>query len=479
MNVLIVDDDKLVRKGLMVLMPWQQFGLTVIGEAANGEAALQFLQNHEVDVVFTDLAMPVMSGIELMRTVRIRYPHIWLVVLTFHQDFEYIQESLRLGAIDYIVKTQLEKEKMEDVLSRIMGRINDENGKHPQASRVQQETAGEKNQFLSSCGIALLSLLPEPGNQWMDLLPAKFVECLKEVEPDIWLWAPDNDDSGRQLGEELHERLITDPAIVILKLPDISGFKKTEVMKWLREFRSRGLMYELEADKRLYEISIVAEQQSWPIVFEDDVLDMHKWWSTLRWVNHDDMFNQRLGELKQMRLPKEKLESIFYSATREWERTLSTEEITESGRIGSLVYWYEWVEWIRQTRNHLIELTNKSLYSKPIVDSILKAVDLIAQDISQQTSLVEMANTVNMSRSYFSSCFKDIVGKPYNEYVRDQRIAKAEELLSQTTIPIIRIAEMIGYPNEKYFSRLFREQIGLTPSEYRQQRQTGIQTSGI
>ncbi|MCQ6562648.1 response regulator transcription factor [Paenibacillus mendelii] len=476
MNVLIVDDDKLVRKGLMVLMPWQQFGLKVAGEAANGEAALQFLQVNEVDLLITDLAMPVMSGIELMRTVRIRYPNIWLVVLTFHQDFEYIQEALRLGAIDYIVKTQLEKEKMEDVLSRIMGRITEENGKHPRASRILPGTV-ENEQFQCGCGLAFLSLHPEQDSLWMERLPAKFVESLMEVEQDIWLWAPDGDDSGWQQGEELRERLKADPAIVILRLPDISGYKKTEVIKWLREFRCRGLMYELEEGKRLYDISIVTEQQSWPIVFEDDVLDMHKWWSSLRWVNHDDMFNQRLSELKQMRLPKEKLESIFYSAIREWERTLSTGEMTESSRMGSLTYWYEWVEWIHQTRRHLIECTNKSLYSKPIVDSILKAVDLIAQDISQQTGLVEMAGMVNMSRSYFSSCFKDIVGKPFNEYVRDQRIAKAEELLSQTSIPIIRIAEKIGYPNEKYFSRLFREQIGLTPSEYRQQRQASIQTS--
>ena len=197
MNVLIVDDDKLVRKGLMVLMPWQQFGLKVIGEAANGEAALQFLQDNEVDLLITDLAMPVMSGIELMRTVRIRYPNIWLVVLTFHQDFEYIQEALRLGAIDYIVKTQLEKEKMEDVLSRIMGRINEENGKHPRASRILPETV-ENEQFQCGCGLAFLSLLPEQGSQWMEQLPEKFAECLMEVEQDIWLWAPDGDDSGWQ-----------------------------------------------------------------------------------------------------------------------------------------------------------------------------------------------------------------------------------------------------------------------------------------
>jgi two-component system response regulator YesN len=78
-----------------------------------------------------------------------------------------------------------------------------------------------------------------------------------------------------------------------------------------------------------------------------------------------------------------------------------------------------------------------------------------------------MAEQVHMSRSYFSQCFKDIMGKPFNEYVRDKRMEKAKELLVSTQLPILQIAENVGYPNEKYFSRLFRELEGVTPSEYR------------
>lgn len=473
MNVLIVDDDKLVRKGLMVLMPWGQFGLQVIGEAANGEAALQFLQNNDVHMLVTDLAMPVMSGIELMRTVRIRFPDIWLIVLTFHQDFEYIQESLRLGAIDYIVKTQLEKEKMEDVLARIMGRIAEETGKRPPAGRFLPEE-NEKLQFQSGTGLVLLSLTPRQDSDWTRRLPVRPGDFMTEVEQDLWLWVQADRDALSLQGEDLPERLQVEPDIVLIRLPDIEGFDRGEAVKWLREFRNRGLLYELEAGKRLYDISIVSEQENWPIVFEDDVREMHKRWSSLSWVNNDPVFNEWLTDLKLMRLPKERLESIFYSAVREWERTLSADTISGSYRIGSLLYWYEWEEWLRETRRSMIDLTNKSMYSGSIVDSILKAADLIAQDITLQTGLVEMASTVHMSRSYFSQCFKDIIGKPFNEYVRDRRIAKAEELLGQTGIPIVMIAERTGYPNEKYFSRLFREQTGLTPSEYRQKQRGAL-----
>src|SRR5690606_32803069 len=118
-RVLIVDDEKIVRKGIATFMPWQDYGMVVVGEANNGEKALQFMENNEIDLLLTDLSMPVMSGIELMREVRQKYPNVQIVVLTLHQTFEYAQEALRLGAIDYISKTQLEQEQFEDVLERI------------------------------------------------------------------------------------------------------------------------------------------------------------------------------------------------------------------------------------------------------------------------------------------------------------------------------------------------------------------------
>jgi two-component system response regulator YesN len=129
-KVLIVDDDNLVRKGLISMLPWKEYGMEVAGEAKNGEKALEFLAVHEVDLLLTDLAMPVMSGMELMRAVRKQYPHISIVVLTLHQDFEYIQDCLRLGAIDYIAKVELETDNYDEVMSRVKGRILEEKSRN-------------------------------------------------------------------------------------------------------------------------------------------------------------------------------------------------------------------------------------------------------------------------------------------------------------------------------------------------------------
>jgi two-component system response regulator YesN len=125
-RVLIVDDDKLARKGLISIMPWSAHDMIVAGEVANGAKALEFLEQHAVDLMFVDLSMPVMSGIELIQAARKKHPNVRSVVLTFHEDFEHVQTAYRMGVLDYISKVRLELEDDEQILQRIRQKLADE-----------------------------------------------------------------------------------------------------------------------------------------------------------------------------------------------------------------------------------------------------------------------------------------------------------------------------------------------------------------
>ncbi|WP_028551276.1 response regulator transcription factor [Paenibacillus sp. UNC451MF] len=255
LKVLVVDDDHLVRKGFISMMPWKDYNLEVVGEAGNGRKALEFLEHHEVNLLITDLAMPVMSGIDLMRSVKERHRHVAMVVLTFHQDFEFIQEALRLGALDYITKVELEHEHMGEVLKRIVDKMKEQ-----------------------------------------------------------------------------------------------------------------------------------AQEADWRIEMADHA-------------------------------------------------------------------------------NVLQELD--SPYSPEVKASIAKAVHIIHEELQEELHLPDIARRVNMSRSYFSRCFRDIVGKTFNDYIREVRVNHAKELLCRTERTIGWVATQSGYPNEKYFGKVFREIAGVLPSEFR------------
>lgn len=127
-RVLIVEDDKLARKGIISMMPWDSYNMKVVGDVPNGAKALDFLASNQVDLMFVDLAMPVMSGIELMEKVRDMYPHVNFVVLTFHENFEYVQTALRLGALDYISKAELESENYDQIFQRILKKLEEKSG---------------------------------------------------------------------------------------------------------------------------------------------------------------------------------------------------------------------------------------------------------------------------------------------------------------------------------------------------------------
>ncbi|WP_169834481.1 response regulator [Paenibacillus donghaensis] len=137
MKVLVVDDEKLVRRGLISMMPWDRYGMKVIAEAMNGTKALECMAAEPADIVFTDLMMPEMSGFELMEQLKLQYPRTAVVVLSCHEEFAFAQQAIRRGAIDYVVKNDLETDVMDEVLERIAASVRSRADNRPE----QQEAS--------------------------------------------------------------------------------------------------------------------------------------------------------------------------------------------------------------------------------------------------------------------------------------------------------------------------------------------------
>nr|WP_325050438.1 response regulator [Cohnella endophytica] len=349
----MVDDDRLVRKGIISAMPWRDFDMEVVGEAANGTKALEFLESHEVDLLLTDLAMPVMTGIELMREVRERYPHIHIVILTMHQDFEYIQEALRLGAIDYIAKVQLEQEKFDKVLERIASRI-----------RTSQPTVKDRE---------IAKVTDENGSFY-------------------------NDVSEETLNQ------------------------------WKKALKS----------------------------FE--------------WIQNEALFRTILEEWNAVRLPQTKWVTLLAEWVYDWNRVFESDK---SMIIKLPANGEEIGQWLTRIRQDIRDHIRKRNVSPEVGAAVMKAIDFMQNELNQQVTAADIASRVGISRSYFSQCFKDIVGITFNDYLRKIRIEKAKTYLIGTGKTVQWIAENTGYMDERYFSRIFRDQTGSLPSEFRKSFRDG------
>jgi two-component system, response regulator YesN len=184
-------------------------------------------------------------------------------------------------------------------------------------------------------------------------------------------------------------------------------------------------------------------------------------------VNEDAVFRRLLAELAALRLPPIRLTRIFFSITDELNgmyRMMLAEPIAIDDFFPT---WCRFVSWIEGVRDNIRQANTRSILSDEIQNSIVRAMSIVGQKLSEPVSAAEIAQMVNMSGSYFSQCFKQFAGQTYTDYVRDLRLERAKQYLRNTTKTIQWVAEQIGYNDEKYFSRLFREHVGMLPSEYR------------
>ncbi len=104
MRVLLVDDDVIVMKGLRQMIPWQQLHAHIVGEARNGEEALEIARAHHPDLIITDIKMPIMDGLELCRRIHMEMADTAMVLLSAHEDFDYARQAMQYGVQRYIVK---------------------------------------------------------------------------------------------------------------------------------------------------------------------------------------------------------------------------------------------------------------------------------------------------------------------------------------------------------------------------------------
>lgn len=125
-RVLIVDDEIFVRMGLKASIDWEKYDFELIGEASNGVQALDIISKNTPDIVLTDIKMPVMDGVRLIKEITHQYPLIKCIVLSNYNDFELVKEAMKSGAIDYFCKVTIDIEKIINVLKRVCEKIKDE-----------------------------------------------------------------------------------------------------------------------------------------------------------------------------------------------------------------------------------------------------------------------------------------------------------------------------------------------------------------
>lgn len=448
LKTLIVDDEKLVRKGIINIVDWNKYGMQIIGEAENGRAAMEFLANNQVDVIFTDLSMPGLSGIDFLKTIKISFPNLLIVVITMHRDFDYIQDALRVGIVDYITKVQIEKENIDELMQYLSERLHNA---HKYIHRLNSES-------LSSYDNATIIY----NHKGITKCKEKLLENYNFLKLDETLWILYESDNV------IFERVLDDETIII-DIDSIKDLTTVELKEKIHTYINTVLFYRFDPLKKRYRINgnddYDKEIQASSI--KEKTNDLFR---GLEWVTNGDVYHKSIDEIKSFNLSKDKLSVFCYQLYVQWAAYLQKDFSSYFEEIGAFNWWYEWEKWIGNIRTTIkTKLQLNEEYSNEIM--IQKAIVYINEHFRDEIALSEILAIVKMSKSYFSNIFKKVTGFTFVNYLKNLRVEKAKQLLKETSQPIWWVGEQVGYEDERYFRRVFFECTSQTPKQYRHEKQ--------
>lgn len=127
-KALLVDDDFLVRTYLKMLPSWEKAEFDIVADVRDGEEALEVLSKEPVELVVTDIAMPLMDGVALIREIRKRYTGVYIIVLSCHDEFEYVKKAMKEGADEYVLKNTLNEDSLYALLAEANKSLEGKNG---------------------------------------------------------------------------------------------------------------------------------------------------------------------------------------------------------------------------------------------------------------------------------------------------------------------------------------------------------------
>ncbi len=482
-TLLIVEDEKMIRQGIKVMV--QRSGVPVdhILECNNGEAALEILKMQKVDVMFTDIRMPKMDGITLVKAMQ-ELPQCPLTVaVSGYDDFSYAVEMMRMGVREYLLKP-VDREKVKEVLIRLNEEIamGKESARQDRSLGYQQLKYALLNHNLTESEKQLL--VKQYGDSFFS---GEYLIALTNHAEGLWE-NMEEENSFIFLNEvEGNDLFITDQKYLSILLLDelagcyvgISGIHSG--METLREAYGEALGARKEAfyfgkSAVLFEEMITGKEKS--LSLEEGMirqivqqLGTDKYENALKSLKR--IFkNASLGGYAPCDLEKAigiMMEEILatYAGVLKVER----KEIEEYFRIYGFNCLEEYETELTGWLTRFCETLNSRFDDYKNKQKIQQAVRYIEENYHKDLNMAVVSNQISMNYSLFSYVFKQYTGNNFVNYLKEIRIREAKRLLEETDLKVIEISEQVGYENEKHFMKTFKASCGVSPTEYRKNMQ--------
>ncbi|REE81009.1 YesN/AraC family two-component response regulator [Paenibacillus taihuensis] len=527
-KLFIVDDEDMEREGIRSLFDWKQFGVTVIGEAWNGHAALEALEHEEPDLVITDVRMPGMNGLQFASRLKRMYPNVKYIFISGYEDFDAARNAVDVNAVAYLMKP-INKETLMQTIAGAIGRIEEEKHRVQEGDKLRHQVEENmpvlREQLLRDL---LLGIEPVDGERTIQqaqsfglALPtsrtAVMILKVKELSPDSEEAEPlkavtVHRELSRIIQEETGlpavmtregEYTVLVPSSPILSPEEAEEHVEQLAASWMQQLnRTTGLTYAIGI--ALAEDGIRSCHRYCRLARMAASRSMYSDVPSVMW--HEDHEDSRDEFPIALHRSKEELtEAIITSDTEKIEAIIRA--CFQNKAMKKEQAWFVAVDLLTTALHTLAEKRElmkaafeqekapwDKLMHMETIDSLVSWVIVYVQNISElirknqgnkhehivQTikqwvkseymtdiTIDSIASRVFLAPGYVRKLFKNQTGMTLKEYIVQTRMKCASELLRQPERKVNEVAAAVGYENVSYFCAVFKSFYGLSPGEFK------------
>ncbi len=493
-SVMIVEDELLIRMGLTVSIPWESFQLKVVAEASNGNEAWELYKRWKPDLVFTDIRIPGMNGVDLMKAIKNDNPDCTLIVISCIDDTWTMRQCYELGACCYLVKATMQPDDIIDAVEK--------------ASRLLKETPRGKTDN-------------ETKNPFAEKMEAYIMGSKSADEADK-LVAESNGLIKHELTDVIYIRFSRFGGMTEMLFKSVCKLVSDRIEKhgaFVIPVSNEGMLVIGSGDNRNWFLGLFSglskycyetfgvDAKAAICAYKMALSDLPTYVTNVRqlsvpvYLYHNGAVDVDMSGNKYLTALKQSVEIlrqnvwIFRKGYSLSEIEMLIDKIDEDETAGVAVIRNDIImivgyvdglfakeqEIMRRYKNAISDESDvfemcsalNETVLRPVIreqeprQEIARAVNYIINHLNTEISLNELANETGFHPAYLSRLFKEEIGVVYTKFVSELRIELAKTLLREHNKSIQDVARECGFPDISYFSRKFKEVTGHTPGEWR------------
>ncbi|WP_239619066.1 response regulator [Cohnella mopanensis] len=512
-KTILVDDEYFARKGLLGLIPWEKYGYEIVGEAEDGEEALELIERLVPDLVITDIRMPVIDGLELIQTIRERGDKSTkFIIISGYGDFKYAQQAVRFGVQDYLLKP-IDEIELTDTLQRIAESSKptwaEAGDRLIHSSLFERLLSGQLDDTGISEAARMLGLSKDKPMRYFTLelndAPTMLTEADRLERLEMAKEAAGSVLARRSPGKEpfLYARSSSEIGFLALETGTESAINLAEELL-------RAISKKIEGEVRIYvgatspELTLVRNsyltaleamaykyalearritlyEETKDVVLQLRDIDTSLFSGLMESLELNDKetmalhVDQMFEAFKEHRFTPESITSSISRCVHGITRIIQTMQGSENTIVNlkPIMQWQHEPRTLQGVKRLFIDfLSECSGYISELRCSkgkgdIGKIKLYIENHYNENMSLKSISKRFYMNPVYLGQLFKKTYGVYFNEFLLHIRIDEAKKQLRQTNKRVYEIAANVGFGNADYFVSQFEKVEGKTPTEYK------------